>query len=374
MKERIFLSSPHMGGTEMRYINEALETNWIAPLGANVTGFEEGLESYLSGGHIVALSSGTAALHLSMILAGVKAGDMVFCQDLTFSASANPIAYCGAVPVFIDSERETWNMDPSALQKAIDQYGVPKAIVVVHLYGIPLKMDEIKAVCNQYGIILLEDAAEALGASYKGRKCGTFGNYGILSFNGNKIITTSGGGALVCKRKEDAAHALKLATQAREPYLWYEHKEIGFNYRLSNICAGIGRGQLDILLERVEKKRYIFHFYKKALAGFPLSFPDVPADIRPNHWLSVFLLDRGCGTTPTQIIDALAGENIEARHVWKPMHAQPVFSDAAYVLTEKESVSMDIFLRGVCLPSDTKMTDDELDGVVDVVKGVFNPK
>ena len=373
MNNRLFLSSPHMSdeGYELQYIQDAFQKNWIAPLGENVNEFEKAMQKYIGTGYTVALSAGTAALHLSMILAGVKPGDMVFCQDLTFSASANPVAYVGAEPVFIDSERDTWNMDPVALEKAFERFGMPKAVVVVHLYGNPAKLDEITAICQKHGVTLIEDAAEALGSEYKGRKCGTFGTFGALSFNGNKIITTSGGGMLACKTQEEAAHALKLATQAREPFPWYQHEEIGYNYRMSNICAGIGRGQMKVLPLRVEQKQAIFARYREKLANLPLTMQPALECAAPNRWLSTALLDRDCGKTPADILAALNEENIEGRHLWKPMHAQPVFSDANYVTVGTESVSDDLFGRGVCLPSDTKMSMDDVDRVCDVIRRLF---
>ena len=373
MPKSILLSSPHMSdeGYELEYVHDAFNKNWIAPLGENVTGFENTMRDYLGQGHMVALSAGTAALHLSMILAGVKAGDLVFCQDLTFSASVNPVAYLGAEPVFIDSERDTWNMDPEALKKAFALYGRPKAVVVVHLYGNPAKMDEIAAICREEGVALIEDAAEALGSTYHGRKCGTFGRFGALSFNGNKIITTSGGGMLVCEKEKDAAHALKLATQAREPFPWYQHEEIGFNYRMSNICAGIGRGQAKVLPLRVEQKRAIYRRYQENLAGLPLQLQPVMEGCQSNCWLTVALLNENCGVEPSEILAALKAENIEGRPVWKPMHAQPVFAGAKYVTVGGESVSEDLFDRGVCLPSDTKMTMEDVDRICEIVKNLF---
>lgn len=367
MEKRIFLASPHMSaeGYELEYIHDAFNKNWIAPLGENVNEFEAAVKAYTGAANAVALSAGTAALHLAMILAGVGRGDMVFCQDLTFSASANPIAYMGADAVFIDSERETWNMDPEALKRAFELYGRPKAVVAVHLYGTPAKLDEISAVCEEYGVPLIEDAAEALGSEYKGKRCGTFGKFGALSFNGNKIITTSGGGMLLCADEADAKHALKLATQAREPFPWYEHEEIGYNYRLSNISAGIGRGQMRVLDERVRRKREIFAAYEAAFAGLPLEMSPALPDTRPNRWLSVALLD---AASPETVIAALQSENIEARRVWKPMHLQPVFKANKFVKMSAEPVSDDLFARGVCLPSDTKMTDAELESVIKVVK------
>lgn len=373
MAERIFLSSPHMSdeGYELEYVQDAFRKNWIAPLGENVNEFEKAIGAYLGEGFPVALSAGTAALHLAMILAGVKAGDKVFCQDLTFSASANPIAYVGAQPVFIDSERDTWNMDPAALEKAFELYGAPKAVVAVHLYGAPAKMDEICAICRKHNVPLIEDAAEALGSTYHGRQCGTFGDFAALSFNGNKIITTSGGGMLICRTQEEAAHALKLATQAREPFPWYQHEEIGYNYRLSNISAGIGRGQMKVLPQRVAQKQTIFDRYRANLAGLPLSLQPALEDTSPNCWLSVLLLDEGCPVSAEQILAALGEENMEGRPLWKPMHAQPVFADALFVKVEEMAVSDDLFARGVCLPSDTKMTMDDVDRVSAVIRGLF---
>lgn len=373
MAKSILLSSPHMSdeGYELEYINDAFRKNWIAPLGENVNEFEKAMASYLAEGFPVALSAGTAALHLAMILAGVKAGDKVFCQDLTFSASCNPIAYQGAEPVFIDSEPDTWNMDPKALEKAFQLYGAPKAVVVVHLYGNPAKMDEIERLCKQYGTVLIEDAAEALGSTYKGRKCGTFGDYSALSFNGNKIITTSGGGMLICRDAAAAKHTLKLATQAREPFPWYQHEEIGYNYRLSNICAGIGRGQMKVLPLRVEQKQAIFERYEKNLADLPLKLQEANPDGTCNRWLSVVLLDENCDVTTAAVLDALRAENIEGRPVWKPMHAQPVFAGTKFVTAGEKPVSDDLFNRGICLPSDTKMTMEDVDRICDIIRKVF---
>lgn len=373
VSNRMLLASPHMSdeGYELQYIHDAFQKNWIAPLGENVNEFEKAMQSFVGIGHSVALSAGTAALHLSMILAGVKPDDLVFCQDLTFSASANPITYLGGEPVFIDSEWDTWNMDPAALERAFDQYGTPKAVVVVHLYGNPAKLDEIIAICRAHNVSLIEDAAEGLGSEYRGRKCGTFGKFGALSFNGNKIITTSGGGMLICKEQEDAAHALKLATQAREPAPWYQHEEIGYNYRMSNICAGIGRGQMKVLPLRVEQKRAIFERYRENLKDLPLTMQPSLDCAKSNRWLSVALLDAGCSRTPAEVLGALNEANIEGRHLWKPMHAQPVFSWAKYVTTNGESVSDNLFSRGVCLPSDTKMGVDDVDRVCEVICKLF---
>ena len=373
MTNRILLSTPHMSeeGYELEYIHDAFNKNWIAPLGENVNEFEKAMAAFMGEGHFIALSAGTAALHLSMILAGVKPGDKVFCQSLTFSASANPITYVGAEPVFIDSDYETWNMDPLALERAFELHGKPAAVVVVHLYGNPAKMDRIVAICDKYNVPLIEDAAEALGSEYRGKKCGTFGDYGILSFNGNKIITTSGGGMLLCKEEDDVKHALKLATQAREPFPWYQHEYIGYNYRMSNIVAGIGRGQMKVLDLRLEQKRAICARYAENLAGLPLTIQPEVDGCKSNRWLTSILLDKDCGVTPLQLLAALDAENIEGRHLWKPMHAQPVFAQCAYVTAGEASVSDDLFERGVCLPSDTKMTMEDVDRVCDVIRKVF---
>ena len=373
MAKTILLSSPHMSdeGYELEYIHDAFNKNWIAPLGENVNEFEKTMGGYIGTGHPVALSAGTAALHLSMILAGVKTRDKVFCQDLTFSASANPVTYVGAEPVFVDSERDTWNMDPEALERAFAIYGKPAAVVVVHLYGVPAKMDEITTICEKHKVPLIEDAAEALGSVYHGRNCGSFGDYGVLSFNGNKIITTSGGGMLLCREEAEAKHALKLATQAREPFPWYQHEEIGYNYRMSNIVAGIGRGQMKVLPLRIQQKQAIFDRYVGNLAGLPIVFQPKPENTEPNCWLSSALLERDCGVTPAQLLNALKEENIEGRPLWKPMHAQPVFRQCGYVMAGEESVSNDLFARGVCLPSDTKMTMEDVDRICDLIRKVF---
>jgi dTDP-4-amino-4,6-dideoxygalactose transaminase len=373
MDKRLLLASPHMSdeGYELEYIHDAFRKNWIAPLGENVNEFEKAMGTFLDAGYPVALSAGTAALHLAMILADVKPGDLVFCQSLTFSASANPIAYCGAKPVFIDSERETWNMAPDALKKAFELYGVPKAVVVVHLYGNPAKLDEITAICCEHNVPLIEDAAEALGSTYNGQKCGTFGEYGGLSFNGNKIITTSGGGMLLCHMEAEARHALKLATQARENAPWYQHEEIGYNYRMSNISAGIGRGQMKVLPLRVRQKQAIYARYTDKLKGLPLIMQPKLDCAEPNRWLSVALLDADCGVTPVDMLAKLNEANIEGRHLWKPMNLQPVFADCPFVSVSGKPVCDDLFARGVCLPSDTKMSMDDVDRVCAVIREMF---
>lgn len=372
-QEKIWLATPHMSdeGYEKEYIAEAFDLNWITTLGKNVNEFERGLREYSGAEHVTAVSSGTAALHLAMLMSGIQPGDLVFAQDLTFAASVNPAAYEKADLVFLDSERDTWNLDPAALEKAIALHGVPKAVIAVDLYGVPAKMAELAAICRRHGIVLIEDAAEALGSTYNGAMCGTLGDYGVWSFNGNKIITTSGGGALVSPTTEDAAHALKLATQAREPVAWYEHTEIGHNYRLSNICAGIGRGQLHVLPQRVAQKREIFNRYRALLAGLPLSFLPDPEGTKPSRWLSTALLDEGCGVTPGQVISALAAENIEARHVWKPMHLQPVFEGCPFVSVAEHPVSEALFERGICLPSGTNMTAEQQERVCAVLRRCF---
>jgi len=364
MKDKIWLSSPHMGGGEQKYVNEAFATNWIAPLGPNLSGFELDLKTYLNTTkEVTALSSGTAAIHLSLIISGVKAGDEVLCQSITFSASANPIAYQRAIPVFIDSEEDSWNMCPKALEEAIKK-GIakdkkPKAIIVVHLYGMPAKMDEILAIAHKYKITLIEDAAEALGSSYKGKKCGTFGDFGILSFNGNKIITTSGGGALVCKSQEDKQKAVFLATQARDDAPHYQHSKIGYNYRMSNVLAGIGRGQMEVLDAHIGLRRDMNSFYKNIFKNFKgiTVFEEPNNDYYSNHWLSCILIDSGItGFTSQELRLQLEKYNIESRPLWKPMHLQPVFKEYDYY---GETVAESLFKDGLCLPSGSNLTDED---------------
>lgn len=375
-KKRIYLSSPHMSdeGYEKAFIEEAFATNWIAPLGPNVDAFEKELAEKVGVKAAVALSSGTAAIHLALKAVGVGEGDIVFCQDLTFAATANPIRYQGAIPVFINSNH-TWNMCPLALRKAFEKYEKlrrkPKAVIVVHLYGLSADLDPILEICREYGVPLIEDAAESLGSSYKGKATGTIGDLGIYSFNGNKIITTSGGGMLVSNDEEKIEKARYWATQAREPVLHYEHRDLGYNYRLSNVLAGIGRGQLRVLDERIAKKKYIFDYYKEHLSGLEgLEMMPVQDYDEPNYWLSCILLNGN--VKPTNIIEALEAENIESRPIWKPMHLQPYYKDCDFItLQEQGSVSEDIFNRGVCLPSDTKMTDEDLERVVTVIRGLW---
>ncbi|MBQ7972300.1 MAG: aminotransferase class V-fold PLP-dependent enzyme [Lachnospiraceae bacterium] len=375
MNKRIYLSCPTMHGEELKFVNEAFDTNWVAPLGPHVNAFEKELASYVGIGHAAALSAGTAALHLALKLAGVKAGDVVFSSSLTFSATCNPICYEKAIPVFIDSEPDTWNMSPEALKKAFAKYPDTRVVVVANLYGVPAKLDEIKAICDSHGAILIEDAAESLGATYKGKQTGTFGKYGIFSFNGNKIITTSGGGMLVSESEEDMKKARFLSTQAREPERHYEHKEIGYNYRMSNVLAGIGRGQLLHLEEHIAKKKEIYETYKKAFADIQeiTMNPFDKETSKPNYWLSCITLAEGCKVTPLDIMVALEQENIESRPIWKPMHLQPVFAecDSFFHGDGEMSVGEDIFNRGVCLPSDIKNTKEDMDKIIGIIKGLF---
>ena len=383
MKDRIWLSLAHMGGREQEFIQEAFDTNWVVPLGPNVNAFEKALRDFLiengklkvenEGKQVVALSAGTAALHLGLILLGVGEGDEVICQSFTFSASANPIAYLGATPVFVDSEVDTWNMDPVLLEEAIkdrvEKIGrLPKAIIPVHLYGMPGKLDEILEVANRYKIPVLEDSAEALGSEYKGRKCGTFGEYAALSFNGNKIITTSGGGALVCPNEERAKRALFYATQARERAPHYQHEKIGYNYRMSNICAGTGRGQMFVLDEHIARRREIHDLYVKLLAGVKgvkvMCQPE-GGDFNSNYWLTCITVDpEEAGFTREDVRLALDADNIESRPLWKPMHLQPVFKDAPFY---GNGTSERLFEIGLCLPSGPTLTDEDIERVTKVI-------
>jgi dTDP-4-amino-4,6-dideoxygalactose transaminase len=369
MGDRIFLSSPHMSdeGYEMQYVKEAFDTNWIAPLGENVNGFERELATKVGSKAAAALSSGTAAIHLALKAAEVGEGDVVFCQTLTFSATANPIIYQNATPVFIDSDYETWNMCPKALEEAFKKYPNVKAVIVVHLYGLSADMDKIVELCKKYDVALIEDAAESLGTYYKGKHTGSFGDYGIFSFNGNKIITTSGGGMLVSNDEERISKARFWATQSRDQARHYQHSELGFNYRMSNVVAGIGRGQLKVLDERVQKKRYIFNFYKKELGNLEgIEFMPSNEWNEPNYWLSSMTLNGKI--RPIDVMEALEKENIESRPVWKPMHLQPFFEKYDFVGTD---VSEKLFENGICLPSDTKMTEADLERVVKIIKGLW---
>lgn len=373
--KKILLASPHMSdeGFEKEYIKEAFDTNWIAPLGENVDKFEEEIANYANIESATALSAGTAAIHMALKALDVKRGDIVFCQSLTFSATANPIIYQNATPVFIDSEDETWNMDPKALEKAFEKYPNPKAVLVVNLYGTPAKLDEILEICKKHNTPVIEDAAESLGATLNDKQTGTFGEFGIYSFNGNKIITTSGGGMLVSNNAEKIKKVRFWSTQSREPERHYEHKEIGYNYRMSNICAGIGRGQLKVLDKRIEKKTKIYETYQKLFKDIPeIKMQPYLEKSKPNHWLSAILLDENSKIKPLDIIVALEKENIESRPIWKPMHLQPVFENCDFITTAKQgSNSQDIFERGVCLPSDTKMTEEEQEKVIKIIKNLF---
>jgi dTDP-4-amino-4,6-dideoxygalactose transaminase len=377
---KIWLSSPHMGPHEQEYVKEAFATNWIAPLGPHVDGFERDLQDFTGTKHAAALSSGTAAIHLALVILGVQPGDLVICQSMTFSASSNPIAYLGAKPVFVDSEKDTWNICPEALEEAIKacesgkvsgKKQKPAAIIPVHLYGMPAKMDEIMALAKKYEIPVIEDAAEALGSSYKGKSCGSIGGLGILSFNGNKIITTSGGGALLSDTEWMIKKARFLATQARDEAPHYQHSHIGYNYRMSNVLAGIGRGQMEVLPERVKQRRKNFDFYKKALGGIEgISFLEEPEGFFSNRWLTCILVDplKTGGISREDIREFLMQDNIESRPLWKPMHMQPVFAKAPYFGAK---VAEQLFENGLCLPSGSNLKEEDLERVVEGVKRLF---
>lgn len=373
-KKRIYLSCPTMHGEEQEFIKEAFDTNWVAPLGPNVNAFEKEMVSYTGAGHASALSAGTAAIHLALRCLGIGEGDIVFAPSLTFSATCNPIVYEKATPVFIDSETDTWNMSPKALRKAFEKYPDAKAVIVVHLYGTPAKLDEIMEICKEHQVPLIEDAAESLGSTYKGKHTGTFGRIGIYSFNGNKIITTSGGGMLVSQEEEITKKTTFLATQARDPARHYQHSQIGYNYRMSNITAGIGRGQLLHLEEHKALKKQIYRQYREAFADIEeLSMNPLNEDGDANCWLSCLLIKEGCLVTPDKIMDALAEENIESRPIWKPMHLQPVFADYDFITGDERelSVAEDIFKRGLCLPSDIKNTQEDMELIISIVRKCF---
>lgn len=371
--KRIYLSSPTMHGEEQKFINEAFETNWVAPLGPNVNAFEKETAEYAGISHASALSSGTAAIHLALRILGIQEGDVVFCPSLTFSATCNPIVYEKAVPVFIDSEEETWNMDPEALKRAFEKYPNPKAVIVVHLYGTPAKLDELIEICNTHHVPVVEDAAESLSSTYKGKHTGTFGKIGIYSFNGNKIITTSGGGMLVSQEEAVTQRATFLATQARDPARHYQHSQIGYNYRMSNITAGIGRGQLLHLEEHKALKKAIYNKYKEAFSDIPeICMNPMNPDGDANNWLSCITIAPHCDVTPDMIMDAFEKENIESRPIWKPMHLQPVFSEYDFIQADDgKCVSEEIFNRGLCLPSDIKNTDEDMELIIGIVRKLF---
>jgi dTDP-4-amino-4,6-dideoxygalactose transaminase len=393
-KKHIFLSSPHMSeeGYEKQFVQEAFDTNWIAPLGKNVDEFEREMAGKVGAKTAVALSAGTAAIHMALKSIGIQRGDIVLCSTLTFSATANPIIYEGAIPVFIDSEYDTWNMSPAALEKAILKYEregkKPKAVLVVHLYGLMARIDEICDICHAHKIAVVEDAAESLGTTYKGKYTGTFGDYGIISFNGNKIITSSGGGMLLLNNEDAVEKADKVrfwATQARDKARWYQHSEIGYNYRMSNIVAGIGRGQLKVLDERVEKKQYIYQYYKREIGALPgVKLMPMQKDVNSNCWLTCAYLEPQCRVRPIDVMTELEKNDVESRPVWKPMHLQPVFAGcdflsdkgSSFEITDLEtgaddSVAGDLFENGVCLPSDTKMNDEDLARVCGVIKNLW---
>lgn len=388
-KKRIFLSCPTMHGEEQEFIREAFDTNWVAPLGPNVNAFEKEMAAYLDCGHACALSAGTAAIHLALRILGIRQGDVVFAPSLTFDATCNPIVYEKGIPVFVDSEKDTWNMSPEALRKAFEKHPEAKAVIIVHLYGTPAKLDEIMEICAEHHVPLIEDAAESLSSTYKGRQTGTFGRIGIISFNGNKIITTSGGGMLLSANEEDTKKALFLATQARDQARYYQHSELGYNYRMSNVVAGIGRGQLLHLDEHKALKKTIYRQYSEAFADMDeITMNPMNPDGDANNWLSCITIREGCGVTYDDIMDALEAENIESRPIWKPMHLQPIYADAEFFTADGEqknaatvkgdngedwdhSVCGDIFRRGLCLPSDIKNTPEDMERIIRIVRGCF---
>lgn len=380
MNKRIYLSSPHMGGAEQKYVNEAFETNWIAPLGPNVNEFEKVVANYVGSKDAAALTSGTAAIHLALKAVGVKKDDLVFCSSLTFAASCNPIIYEGAIPVFIDSEPDSYNMSPKALKKAFKYCEkinkMPKAVIIVNLYGQSADMYPLMELCKKYNVQIIEDAAESLGATYDRKKSGTFGDYGVFSFNGNKIITTSGGGMIVSNNEEAVKKVRFWSTQAKENKPYYEHKELGFNYRMSNIVAGIGRGQMEVLEQRIKKKKEIFTLYKEAFKEISqLKMAKEMSYGQSNYWLSIMMIDENSEVRPKDIIEILEKNNIESRHIWKPMHMQPFYKEYKFFNhndENEESISEKVFRNGVCLPSDTKMTIEEQWKVINLIKGLFN--
>ena len=402
-EKKVWLSSPTMHGDEIKYVEEAYNTNWMSTVGANINEVEKNICNKVGCKYAVALSSGTAALHLAMKLSGIKTGEKVFCSDMTFSATVNPIIYEGGIPVFIDTEYDSWNMDPVALEKAFELYPEVRIIVVAHLYGTPGKIDEISAIAKKHNATIIEDAAESLGATYKGRQTGTFGKYNCISFNGNKIITGSSGGMLLTDDLEAANKARKWSTQSREEASWYQHEEIGYNYRMSNVIAGVVRGQIPYLEEHIAQKKAIYERYKEGLKELPIKMNPIPKECNPNYWLSCMIIDKEAmckqvrgeqealyitekgKTCPTEILEKLAEINAEGRPIWKPMHMQPIFrmnpfvtkagngraKTNAYIKEETEDVGMDIFTRGLCLPSDNKMTPEQQEKIIEVIKGCF---
>ena len=370
-ENKVWLSSPTMHGEEIKYIDKAFKTNWIAPLGENVDSFEEEICKYIGIKGSLALSAGTAALHLAVKLAGVKQNDIVLCSDMTFSATVNPISYEKGIQVFVDSEKDTWNMDPEALEKAFIKYPQARTVIVANLYGTPAKLDEIVEICDRHNAILIEDAAESLSATYKGIQTGTFGKYNAISFNGNKIITTSGGGMLLSDEEEAIEKARFWSTQSRDPAPWYQHSEIGYNYRMSNVVAGIGRGQLLHIEEHKALKKAIYDRYSEGFKDIPVSMnPYLPYSV-PNFWLSCILINGDCSVLPMDIYNSLKELNIETRPIWKPMHMQPVFKDCDFIYIGDKPVDEDIFMRGLCLPSDIKMSSDVQEKVIGVIRKIF---
>lgn len=403
-ENKVWLASPTMHGEELKFMKEAYDTNWMTTAGSNINALEEQIKDYTKSENVVALSSGTSALHLAMKLAGIKKGDFVFCSDVTFSATVNPVIYEGGIPIFIDSEYETWNMDPKALEKAFELYPNVKVVVLVHLYGVPAKIDEIKSICDKHGAILIEDAAESLGATYKHQQTGTFGHYSVISFNGNKIITGSSGGALLTPELDAANKVRKWSTQAREQASWYQHEEIGYNYRMSNVIAGVARGQMPYLDEHIKQKKAIYDRYRDGLKDLPIQMnPFDKNNSVPNYWLScmtilpeamakqvrsdsdvLYTSERG-KSTPSEILDALNSINAESRPIWKPMHSQPIFrmnpiitkngdgraQTNAYINSNFSIVGTDIFERGLCLPSDNKMTVEEQNTIINTIRACF---
>ena len=390
LKKHVYLSSPTMHGEEIKYVQEAYDTNWMSTLGKNIDEVEKECASKIGMKYGIGLSCGTSALHLAMKLAGVKRGEKVFCSDMTFSATVNPVAYEGGIPVFIDSEYETWNMDPKALEKAFKLYPEVKVVVLVHLYGTPAKVDEIKAICKKHNAVLVEDAAESFGSTYKGQQTGSFGDFNVISFNGNKIITGSCGGMLLTNDENSAKLARKWSTQSREPAPWYQHEDMGYNYRLSNVVAGVIRGQLPHLEEHIAQKRAIYNKYKEGFKGLPVSMnPFDEKNSNPNHWLSCLIIDKNSmskqvrgdltvkyekesgKSCPSEILDVIASHNAEGRPIWKPMHMQPIYKDCPFVSVSPSPNNEDIFERGLCLPSDDKMTEEEQDKIIELVRACF---
>lgn len=402
-KEKVCLSSPTMYGDELKYMTQAYETNWMSTVGENINVVEQLTTEKIGCQYAVGLSAGTAALHLAVRMAGVKPGDKVFCSDMTFCATVNPITYEGGIPIFIDSEYKTWNMDPKALRKAFEMYPDVKVVMLVHLYGVPSQIDEIQAICKENNAILIEDAAEAMGATYKGKQCGSFGKYSVISFNGNKIITGSSGGMFLTDDKEAANKVRKWSTQARENAPWYQHEEIGYNYRMSNVIAGVVRGQYPYLEEHIRQKKDIYYRYKEGLKDLPITMNPIPEDCEPNYWLSCMIIkpEAMCKqvmgdhdylyhsepgkSCPMEILDAIASINAEGRPIWKPMHMQPIYRNHAfitkdgsgrartnaYIAGDSIDVGMDIYSRGLCLPSDNKMTEEQQDCIIEVIKECF---